>query len=111
MQDQRQRDIFFLGRPVLESKSFILNIPYAGEGEIKFVIHSEEYGDFPTKLETCYSSRLRKQEGAFVLGDNSIIRKTDSKNILSVAPLSFEQLKECLNKFVKSNKNYDDFKD
>lgn len=100
---QRQRDIFFLGRPVLESKSFILNIPYASEGEIEFLIHSEEYGDFPTKLETCYSSRLRKQEGAFVLGDNSIIRRTDSKNILSVAPLSFELLKECLNKFVKSN--------
>ena len=100
---QRQRDIFFLGRPVLESKSFILNIPYAGEGEIEFLIHSEEHGDFPTKLETCYSSRLRKQEGAFVLGDNSIIRRTDSKNILSVASLSFELLNECLNKFVKSN--------
>ena len=100
---QKQRDIYFLGKPVLESKSFILNIPYTDDGEIEFQIHSSEYGDFPTKLETCYSSRLRKHEGAFVLGDNSIIRRTDSKNILSVAPFSLELLKECINKYVKSN--------
>lgn len=100
---QKQRDIFFLGRSVLESKSFIINIPYSKEGKIEFLIHTEEYGDFPTKLETCYSSRLRKQEGAFVLGDNSIIRRTASQNILSVAPLSLESLKECINKFVKFN--------
>lgn len=106
---QKQRDIYFLGRPVLESKSFILNIPYSGEGKIEFLIHSEKYGDFPTKLEACYSSRLRKQAGAFVLGDNSIIRKTAADNILSVAPFSLQLLEECINKFVKFNFVQPDF--
>lgn len=108
---QKQRDIFFLGKSVLESKSFMLHIPYSGEGKIEFLIHSEEYGDFPTKLESCYSSRLRNKAGAFVLGDNSIIRKTYSKNLLNIIPFSISLLKESIDNYVRLNFLYVYYRD
>lgn len=100
---QKHRDVFFLGRSVLESKSFMLNIPYSGEGEIEFSICSDRYGSFPTRLESCYSSRLRNRDGAFVLGDNCIIEKTKSQNVLKIRPFSASFLEEKINNYIKLN--------
>lgn len=108
---QKQRDIYFLGESVLESKSFVLKVPYSGEGEIKFLIYSEKYGYFPTKLESCYSSRLRNKERAFLIGDQAIISKTDTPNILKISPFSIPLLKENIKKYITSNFNDESYKE
>lgn len=100
---QKHRDIYFLGKPVLESRSFVLDIPYTGEGEITFLIYSEEYGYFPTKLETCYSSRLRDRAGAFIIGGRSVICRTSRRNALDVFALSLPLLKDRLDRYVRLN--------
>ncbi|MBP3481073.1 MAG: CDP-glycerol glycerophosphotransferase family protein [Clostridia bacterium] len=108
---QKHRDIYFLGKPVLESKSFMLNIPYSGKGEIEFFVYSEKYGFFPAKLEACYCSRLRNKEKAFILGDNTIIAKTEARNILKVSPFSLKLLKENITAYTQANFNDEAYKE
>ena len=100
---QKHRDTFFLGQCVQESRSFLFEIPYSGEGTISFFIQAEDYGLFPVKLDFGYSSRLRNNTGAFLLGDQSILFKTEKSNSVDVKPFSKKALRSALRFYLKQN--------
>jgi CDP-glycerol glycerophosphotransferase (TagB/SpsB family)/GT2 family glycosyltransferase len=102
----RIQNEYFLGEPIHTQKFFVINLPYADgapDADIEFFVEISGYGLFPLSLLATEPSRLRDTPKAFVLGEKSIIFKSDKANVLRVTASSPDAIEGAIVRYVQQN--------